>query len=190
MLRQDPDIILVGEVRDPETAEIMIEAGHTGHCVLTTIHTIDSIEVITRLRKLGVSNYDIASAVATSVSQRLIRKVCDCSKKREFTNKEKEIITSIGKKYNVEYDLNNKFAYEKVGCQKCNYTGYYDRIGIFEILTITDELKELIIKDASSIEIRKLALEQEYKPLVIDGINKVIDGITTLEELNRKVSIL
>jgi len=167
----------------------MIEAGHTGHSVLTTIHTIDAIEVITRLRKLGVSNYDIASAVATSVSQRLIRRVCDCCKKRDFTEKEKEIIISIGKKYNVEYDLSDKFACEKVGCEKCNYTGYYGRIGIFEVLSITDELKELIIKDASAIEIRKLALEQKYKPLVIDGLNKTLDGLTTLEEVNRKVSI-
>lgn len=190
VLRQDPDIILVGEVRDDETAEIMIEAGHTGHCVLTTIHTIDAIEVITRLRKLGVSDYDISSAVATSVSQRLVRRVCSCAKKREFTEEEKKLINSIGEKYNVKFDLNDKFTYEKVGCKKCNYTGYYDRIGIFELLPFTDEIKELIVSGASALEIRKLALSQTYRPLVVDGINKVLDGITTLEELNRKVTIL
>lgn len=93
VLRQDPDIILVGEIRDRETAEIAMQAGQTGHYVLSTIHTIDSIEVITRLRKMGISNYDIASILATSVSQRLVRKVCPhCAKKRDFTEQEKEII--------------------------------------------------------------------------------------------------
>lgn len=189
VLRQDPDVILVGEVRDEETAEIIIDAGHTGHCVLTTIHTIDAIEIITRLRKLGVSNYDIASAVATSVSQRLIRKRCECSVKREFTYEEKEIINSIGRKYNLEFNLDGKYTYEKVGCEKCNNTGYYDRIGIFETLLFDDEIKELIAKDASALQIRQVALKNGYMPLVVDGINKVLDGITTLEELNRKISI-
>jgi len=189
VLRQDPDVILVGEVRDEETAEIIIDAGHTGHCVLTTIHTIDAIEIITRLRKLGISNYDIASAVATSVSQRLIRKRCECSVKREFTYEEKEVINSIGRKYNIEFDLEGKYTYEKVGCEKCNNTGYYDRVGVFETLLFDEEIKELIAQDASALQIRQVALKNGYMPLVVDGINKVLAGVTTLEELNRKVSI-
>ncbi len=190
ILRQDPDIILVGEIRDKETAEIAMQAGQTGHYVLSTIHTIDSIEVITRLRKMGISNYDISSILATSVSQRLVRRICPhCAKERDFTDKEKEIIKKIGEKYNISYDLEGKKTYDAVGCKACNNTGYYDRIGIFEILTVGDEIKELITNNASSMEIRRKALELGYKPLVIDGINKVIAGITTLDEINNKLVI-
>ena len=190
VLRQDPDIILVGEIRDRETAEIAMQAGQTGHYVLSTIHTIDSIEVITRLRKMGMSNYDIASILATSVSQRLVRKACPhCAKQRDFTDEEKEIINKIGEKYNVSFDFTNKKTYEIVGCKKCNQSGYLDRIGIFEVLTIDDEIKDLISRDASSIEIRKRALELGYRPLVVDGMKKVVDGITTLDEINNKLII-
>ena len=188
VLRQDPDIILVGEIRDRETAEIAVQAGQTGHYVLSTIHTIDSIEVITRLRKMGVSNYDISSTVGTSVSQRLVRKVCKkCARKREFNDKEKETIKRISEKYNVEFDLTDKYTYDAVGCKECNNSGYYDRIGIFEVLSLDDNIKELIVNGASSIEIRKEALKGNFKPLVVDGIKKVIDGITTLDELDRKI---
>ena len=190
VLRQDPDIILVGEIRDRETAEIAMQAGQTGHYVLSTIHTIDSIEVITRLRKMGMSNYDIASILATSVSQRLVRKVCPyCAKQRDFTDEEKETINKIGEKYNVSFDFTNKKTYEIVGCKKCNQSGYLDRIGIFEVLTIDDEIKDLISRDASSIEIRKKALDLGYRPLVVDGMKKVLEGITTLDEINNKLII-
>ena len=190
VLRQDPDIILVGEIRDNETAEIAMQAGQTGHYVLSTIHTIDSIEVITRLRKMGISNYDISSILATSVSQRLIRRICPhCAKERDFTEEEKQIIKKIGEKYNVDFNLEGKKTYQAVGCKECNQSGYLDRIGIFEILNIDDEIKDLISRDASSLEIRKKALELGYKPLVVDGIKKVLDGITTLEEVNNKLII-
>ncbi len=190
VLRQDPDIILVGEIRDKETAEIAMQAGQTGHYVLSTIHTIDSIEVITRLRKIGISNYDIASILATSVSQRLVRRICPhCAKERDFSEKEIEIINKIGEKYNVKFDLKGKKTYEAVGCKHCNQSGYLDRIGIFEILNINDEIKELISNNSSSMEIRKAALELGYKPLIVDGIYKVLSGVTTLEELNNKLVI-
>ena len=188
VLRQDPDIILVGEIRDKETAEIAMQAGQTGHYVLSTIHTIDSIEVITRLRKIGVSNYDIASTLATSLSQRLVRRVCPkCAKEREYTQEEKDIINGIAKKYGVEYDFTGKHTYDTVGCKYCNNSGFYGRIGIFEILDITENIKELIINDQSSLEIRKEALKEGYKPLVIDGFNKILEGYTTLRELNSKL---
>ncbi len=190
VLRQDPDIILVGEIRDMETAEIAMQAGQTGHYVLSTIHTIDSIEVITRLRKIGISNYDIASILATSLSQRLIRKICPhCAKERDFTEQEKQVIKEIGEKYGKNFDLEGKKTYEAVGCKRCNNTGYYERIAIFEILLVNDDIKELITKDASSFEIRKKALETGYEPFVIDGIRKVLDGVTTLSELNSKLII-
>lgn len=115
VLRQDPDIILVGEIRDKETAEIAMQAGQTGHYVLSTIHTIDAIEVITRLRKMGVSNYDIASTVATTVSQRLIRKLCpDCKRQRDFTEQELQLIHSIEEKDNVKFNLEGKKTYDAV----------------------------------------------------------------------------
>lgn len=191
VLRQDPDIILVGEIRDQETAEIALQAGQTGHYVLSTIHTIDSIEVITRLRKMGISNYDISSTLATSVSQRLVRRLCPhCAKERDFTEEELEKIQSIGQKYNVEFDLKNKKTFDAVGCKECNYVGYYERIGIFEILKIDENIRELISQDASTLKIREQALKGEYKPVVIDGIYKVLDGITTLEEIDRKLNIL
>ena len=190
VLRQDPDIILVGEIRDRETAEIAMQAGQTGHYVLSTIHTIDAVEVITRLRKLGVTDYDIASTLATAISERLVRKLCpDCKKERPFTEEEKEVIKKISQKYGVEFDIKNAKTYDAVGCKKCHNTGYYDRIGIFEVLDINDELKELIMSGASSIEVRKAALKGNYKPLCIDGINKVLSGLTNLEELNRKILI-
>lgn len=190
VLRQDPDIILVGEIRDNETAEISMQAGQTGHYVLSTIHTIDSIEVVTRLRKMGVSNYDIASTLATTVSQRLVRKLCKkCAREREFNDKERAVIRAIEEKYHVSLNLEGKKTYDPVGCKECDYTGYYDRIGIFEILMLSETIKELITKNASSLEIREQALKEGYEPLVIDGIRKVIDGITNLEEVNKKLSI-
>lgn len=191
VLRQDPDIILVGEIRDRETAEIAIQAGQTGHYVLSTIHTINSIEVINRLRKIGVSDYDIASTLATSISQRLVRKICpECKKERPYTDEEKARIMQISDKYHMDIkNLEELKTYDAIGCKYCNDTGYYDRIGIFEVLDLTDEIKELIVNGASSIEIRKKALEGNYRPLIVDGINKVLKGYTTLDELNRKLLI-
>ena len=188
VLRQDPDIILVGEIRDRETAEIAIQAGQTGHYVLSTIHTIDSIEVINRLRKIGISDYDIASTLSTTISQRLVRRICPkCKQEREFTKTEKDIIENMLRKYNEEVNLENVTTYDAIGCKYCNNTGYYERIGVFEILDITEEIKDLIVKGVPSTEIRKKAIEQNYRPLVIDGIKKVIKGETTLEELNKKL---
>lgn len=190
ILRQDPDVILVGEIRDRETAEIAIQAGQTGHYVLSTIHTIDAVEVITRLRKVGVQDYDIASTVATTISQRLVRRLCPkCKKEREFTKEEKDVIKKIGGKYGEEFNLNGVKTYNAVGCDLCNHSGYFDRIGLFEVLDITDDLKEMIMDGKSSIEIRRKALEQNYRPLVVDGINKVISGVTNLDELNKKLLI-
>jgi len=190
VLRQDPDIILLGEIRDIETAEIAFQAGQTGHYVLSTIHTVDAIEVITRLRKMGISNYDISSTVGTLVSQRLVRKLCPkCAKPREFTEEEKEIINKIGKKYNVDFNLKGKTTFDAIGCKECNNTGYYERTGIFEVLNITDNIKELIVNGASSIEIRNEALKGSYKPLIVEGINKVLQGITDLHEIDKKLII-
>ena len=190
ILRQDPDVVLVGEIRDKETAEIAIEAGQTGHYVLSTIHTIDAIEVVTRLRKMGLSDYDIASTVGTTISQRLLRKICPhCKREREFTDYEKEVIQKIGEKYDYNFNLDGVKTYDAVGCDKCNNSGYYDRIGIFEVLNIDDDIRQLIMEGKSSIEIRKKAMEKSYRPLIVDGINKVLKGETNLGELNKKLII-
>ncbi len=187
VLRQDPNIVLVGEIRDLETAEIAMEAGQTGHYVLSTIHTINSIEVITRLRKLGISDYDIASTLATAVSQRLVRRVCPkCAQKREFTEDEKNKINNYAKKYNMEFDFKDKYTYDVIGCKECNMTGYSGRIAIIEILTLTDKIKELVMDGKSTFEIRKAALEEGFLPFEMDGVKKVVDGKITLQELNNK----
>ena len=189
ILRQDPDIILVGEIRDLETAEIAMQAGQTGHYVLSTIHTIDAVEVITRLRKMGISDFDISSTLATALSQRLIRKVCPhCAKKRDFTAEEKEIMERTVGKYGVKLDFKNKFTYETTGCKECNQTGYLGRIAAFEILEITEQIRDLISEGASSLKIKEKALEEgTYRPLVCDAIGKVLDGIITLSEANNKL---
>ena len=189
ILRQDPDIILLGEVRDRETAEIAVQAGQTGHFVLSTIHTVDSIEVITRLRKLGISSYDIGSVLATSLAQRLVRRICpDCAKEREFTEEEIEEFKRIGKRYDYEFDLEGKHTYDIVGCEKCNHTGYFGRIAANEILIVNEEIKDLIISDAPVSEIRAAAQKDGYRPLVVDAFNKVLAGNTVLSEVKRKLA--
>ena len=188
VLRQDPDIVLVGEIRDKETAEIAMQAGQTGHYVLSTIHTIDCIEVITRLRKMGISDYDISSILATTISQRLVRKICTkCASKREFTKEEKDIIQKYLAKYDIEVDFKDKFTYTPIGCKECNNTGYLGRIGIFEILALTDDIKEMIVQGSSSLDIRRAAIQKGFKPLGVDAMNKLLRGITTLEEINKKI---
>ena len=188
ILRQDPDVILVGEIRDKETAEISMQAGQTGHYVLSTIHTIDAVEVITRLRKLGITNYDIASTLATTASQRLVRRLCpECARERDFNNEELDIIKKVEEKYGIKFDLNGKKTYDAVGCKHCNQIGYLDRIGIFEVLQINDAIKELISNDESPIKIKREAQKYGYQPLEIDGIKKVLDGITNMPELNKKL---
>ncbi len=189
ILRQDPDIILVGEIRDKETAEIAIQAGQTGHFVLSTIHTVDSIEAITRLKKLGVSPYDVGSVLATVIAQRLVRRVCQhCCKEREFTEEEKKEFEVIGNRFDYHFDLEGKHTYEAVGCEYCNNTGYYERIAVIEILNMDENLKDLIIADMPSSEIRKAAYSAGYRPLVVDAFEKVLQGITTIQEVKRKLA--
>lgn len=191
VLRQDPDIILVGEIRDEETAKIAIEAGQTGHLVLSTIHTIDAIETVTRIRKMQISNYDVASTIATTISQRLVRRLCNkCKKEHVLTEEEKKFIEKVEKNTGVKFDLDNAKLYEPVGCKYCNDIGYYERIAVFEVLCLDDYLKDMISEGKSSIDIRDYAIKNtKYKPLVVDGINKVLNGITTIDELKSKITL-
>lgn len=189
VLRQDPDIILVGEIRDEETAKIAIESGQTGHLVLSTIHTIDAIEAITRMRKMGISDYDISATVVTTISQRLVRRLCDkCKRPHVLTEDELKYIEKIQKITGETYDIENGTLFEPVGCEFCDDIGYYERIAVIEVLCMDDYLKYMISEGKSSIEIKKYAMENtDYKPLISDGIKKVLSGITTIDELKRKI---
>lgn len=191
VLRQDPDIILLGEIRDEETAKIAIEAGQTGHLVLSTIHTIDAVEAVTRIRKMQISNYDVSATLATTISQRLVRRLCNkCKIPHTFTEDELNFIERAEKVSGVKFDLQKANAYQSVGCEFCNNTGYYERIAIFEVLCLDDILKDMISEGMSSIEIRKYAINNtDYKPLVVDGVNKVLNGTTTIEELKSKITL-
>ena len=189
VLRQDPDIILVGEIRDEETAKTAIEAGQTGHLVLTTIH--DAVEAITRLRKFGLSDYDVSASLVTAISQRLVRRLCDhCKREHKLTEEELKYIEKVEKITGEKFDIENSTVYEPVGCKYCDDIGYYERIALFEILCIDDYLKDMISEGESTITIKKYAMENtEYRPLVVDGVRKVLSGITTIDELKRKISL-
>ncbi len=191
VLRQDPDIILVGEIRDEETAKIAIEAGQTGHLVLSTIHTIDAVEAITRLRKMGISDYDVSATLVTSISERLVRRLCPkCKRPHTFTEDELKYIQRAEKISGVNFDLENAQLFEPVGCEYCDNIGYYERIGIFELLSLDEYLKDMISSGRSTIDIRKYAKENTgYEPLVVDGIRKVLEGITTIDELKTKITL-
>ena len=191
VLRQDPNIILVGEIRDRETAQTAIESGQTGHLVLSTIHTINAIEAITRIRKMGISDYDVASTFVTVISQRLIRRLCNkCKKPHKITEEEKKYIERVEKVTGAKFDLEKAKMYEPVGCEECSNLGYFERIGAFEILYIDEYLKEMISESKSSIDIKKYAIENtQYKPLIVDAINKCLQGITTIDEIQKKMSI-
>lgn len=176
-LRQDPDILMIGEIRDYETAEIAIKSALTGHLVLSTIHTNDAVTTISRLVNIGVENYIIANAVVGVIAQRLVRKLCDCKKEDENW---KAKIQALGKNYQ-DYE---KFKfYTKKGCEKCNNRGYLGRTAIFQIFIIDEKIKELIENKCSIFEIEKFALDRGMKKLVDDGIEKAILGITSLEEV-------
>lgn len=166
-----------------------MQSGQTGHYVLSTIHTIDAVEVITRLRKMGISDYDISSTLATAVSQRLIRRVCPhCAVKRPFTEEEKNIMQGLVNKFGIKLDFTDKFTYDIKGCKECNHVGYKGRVAAFEILEITEELREIISEGGSSMRVREKALEGgTYKPLFVDALYKVMNGLTTLEEVNKKL---
>ncbi|MBR1883456.1 MAG: type II/IV secretion system protein [Clostridia bacterium] len=191
VLRQDPDIILVGEIRDKETAFAAIEAGQTGHLVLSTVHTIDAVESITRLKKVGISPYDISSTLVTTLSQRLVRRLCTkCKKEHVLTEEERAYIDRASKVTGYQFDLEHAKLYEPVGCEHCNSTGYYERIGVFEVLNLDDDIKDMISEGVSTGAIRKYARQNtDYQPLVVDAIKKVLDGTTTIAELKRKITI-
>jgi type IV pilus assembly protein PilB len=179
-LRQDPDIIMVGEIRDFETAQIAVQAALTGHLVLSTVHTNDAPGTITRLIDMGIEPFLIASAVILILAQRLIRKICmDC---REPIKVHPQLLIDLG----VAPDEVKSFTvYKGKGCSICNNTGYKGRLGLYEVMPMREEVKELILSRASTTEIKKEAIRLGMKTLRQSGISKVRNGLTTIEEVLR-----
>jgi len=180
MLRSDPDIILIGEIRDLETAKIAVEAAITGHLVLTTLHTNDAPSTLSRLLEMGVESYMISSAVRGIVAQRLVRVLCDNCKKEVKVPEEsmKEEIRPI---------LKGKKIYKAVGCKRCNNTGYTGRVGIYSLLMVTKTIRQMLLERRSTDDITDAARKEGMKTLLESGAYKVAEGLTSLEELYRVV---
>jgi type IV pilus assembly protein PilB len=176
-LRQDPDIILVGEIRDQETANIAVEAALTGHLLLSTLHTNDAPGTIARLTDMGIEPFMISSSLLCVCAQRLMRRVCkQCRQPVEASGREAEILMKgIGWSGPI-------FKANPRGCPKCGGTGYKGRVGIHELMTISDELIDAINKQAETSELKRICMKHGMKTLHQDSLLKVKDGITTLEE--------
>jgi general secretion pathway protein E len=192
IVRQDPDVILIGEIRDRETAEIAIQSSLTGHLVFSTLHTNDAASAVTRLIDMGIEPFLITSSVIAIIAQRLVRVLCLYCK--EVYVPDKESLANLGLDKSV---LKNNTFYRKKGCNLCMQTGFRGRTAIFEIMIVDDEIKRLILKTSDANQISELALKQGMITLQKDGIRKVMNGITTAEEvlrvtrsLNRKEDIV
>lgn len=190
ILRQDPDVVMVGEIRDFETAEMAVHAALTGHIVLSTLHTNDAAGAIPRLIDMKVEPFLIASSVNVIVAQRLVRKVCSsCVTKRKPNAKElaaiREEINKMPEKEKKEINITDIKIPEPKGCDKCQETGYKGRIGVYEVFSVDKPIEELIVKEVSASSIAKKAIENGMLTLKQDGILKVLKGITTLEEVWR-----
>jgi type IV pilus assembly protein PilB len=178
MLRADPDVIMVGEIRDAETAKIAVESALTGHLVLSTLHTNDAPSAITRLTEMGIEPFLTASAVCTVVAQRLVRQLCTYCKQRTLLS-----VSSLERAgFNVAFDLE---AYDPVGCSRCGGSGYKGRTGLYEVMVMTEEIRDLTVERASADEIRKVAVSQGMRPLRADGFEKVKNGVTSIAEVAR-----
>lgn len=181
ILRQDPDIILVGEIRDIETAEIAVQASLTGHLVFSTLHTNDAPSTITRMKDMGIPTFLITACVEAILAQRLVRRICaNC---REETSVTKEILIDL--KVDPESVKDKKF-YRGRGCDKCNNTGYKGRIGLFELMIMNDTLRDMIMTNVTTDELRDKAAEFGMIPLRVYGLGHVFNGLTTVEEVLRE----
>jgi type IV pilus assembly protein PilB len=178
ILRADPDIVMVGEIRDVETARIAIEAALTGHMMLTTLHTNDAPGAIARLTEMGIETFLTASAVDCVVAQRLARKLCANCKRRSIIPV--QALSDAGVRVGADVE-----AYEPVGCPRCNNSGYRGRVGIYSVMSLSDRLKEMTIARAAEPEIAAVAREEGMLTLREDGVSKVRAGNTSLEEVLR-----
>jgi type IV pilus assembly protein PilB len=179
-LRQDPDVVMVGEIRDLETAEIAIKAAQTGHMVLSTLHTNSAAETLTRLRNMGVPAFNLATSVNLIIAQRLARRLClSCKRPIDVPNE-----TKLAEGF-TEEDLKEDFEiFEAVGCSKCK-EGYKGRVGIYEVVKITPEMQRIIMEEGNSIELAEQAKKLGFNDLRRSGLVKVMQGLTSLKECNR-----
>lgn len=179
LLRQDPDVILLGEIRDTESAKMAAEAALTGHLVLTTMHTNSAIQAITRLIDIGVEPFLVAPAIIGVMAQRLVRRLCmSC---REEVNLDVAAAEGL---FIMEPD-EEVTVYQSHGCAQCQHSGYSGRMGIHEVLIIDDDIRSMIARDQSIVDIRTSAIKKGFKTMRFDGMKKVLRGMTSLEELNR-----
>ena len=181
-LRQDPDIVMVGEIRDIETAEIAIKAAQTGHMVLSTLHTNSAPETITRLRNMGVPAFNLATSINLIVAQRLARRLCSCKEKIDVP------ATALLEKGFTQEDLDEGLEiYGPKGCDKCN-GGYKGRVGVYEVVKITPEISKVIMEDGNSLEISRICQEQGFRNIYQSALLKVKQGLTSLNEVDRVTS--
>jgi type IV pilus assembly protein PilB len=181
ILRQDPDIILVGEIRDLETAEIAIQAALTGHMVFSTLHTNDSPSTVTRLKDMGVPTFLITATVEAILAQRLVRRICvQC---REEVPPSEELLADLG--MTLE-DVSDKRFFRGRGCETCNNTGYKGRVGLYELMVVNDTIRDMIMQNASVDDLRKAAVGFGMVTLRVSGMTKAYEGVTTLEEIVRE----
>lgn len=192
ILRQDPDIVMVGEIRDSETAEVAVQASLTGHQVLSTVHTNDATGAIPRLIEMGIQGFILADSLSAIIGQRLVRRLCQyCKIPVALTPDQKEIVTrellKIPAKSEIVIPEHIHFQ-TATGCAKCNGLGYKGRVGVYEVLSVTDGLRELLSKEhISTMDVRKVANEEGMITMLQDGIIKAIDGLTSIEELLENV---
>lgn len=186
VLRSDPDIVMVGEIRDSETAKIAVEAALTGHMVLSTLHTNDASGAVTRLDEMGVEPFLTASSLVGVLAQRLVRRLCPkCKEEYEISHEElKKIVPDLE---DYGYNQPSYKLYKAKGCLTCNNTGYKGREAVFEFLTVTEEMKRLILDRATVAEVKKLAMSQEMLTLKDEGLYKMMEGNTSLEEVLRVI---
>ena len=176
ILRQDPDIIMIGEIRDKETASIAVQASITGHLVVSTMHTNNAVGTLNRIADMGIARYLVADAIIGVIAQRLVRKLCPhCRQKRPATDKEKRILRRS--------EAEQTEVYEPVGCKLCNNTGYFGRTGVFEIMEVSDDMRRLIAENASTEEMIAAAKQGGMRTLRENGIRYVLDGTTSISEM-------
>jgi type II secretory ATPase GspE/PulE/Tfp pilus assembly ATPase PilB-like protein len=188
LLRQNPDIMMIGEIRDDETAQIAVQAALTGHLVLSTIHTNTAAGAVQRMVNMGVSPSDIASSVNAFMAQRLVRKLCSCKEKTSLTGEEKDRINAVLKTISPKAGVEIPSAWETykiVGCEKCSQTGYKGRTTVSEIFVIDLDIQDLITQGAITHELEAKAIENGMLTMTQDGVLKVIEGETTLSEIER-----
>ncbi len=178
IVRQDPDIIMIGEIRDLDTAEIAIQSALTGHLVFSTLHTNDAPSAITRLLDMGVENFLLSSTMRGILAQRLVRVICPDCKEEDSSQANREELDMLG----LPHDTT---LFRGRGCERCAFTGYYGRQGIFELLVIDEEVRKMILKNADSNQTRTVARQRGMKTLLEDGVDKIRGGITTLSEVLR-----